>query len=139
MLWNKIEMSEQINESLDMLVTPQQILENSFTDGQARIPATQFRKHFWSTFGRRLMIFLIDDIPSKLLSVEAEPVESWISKREDLFLCFLRFLQRLFIKALCSFQKQFKFIHFSVWQYDSWGSFSSEIDDANIKTLNRLS
>lgn len=81
-------MSEQINESLDMLVTPQQILENSFTDGQARIPATQFRKHFWSTFGRRLMIFLIDDIPSKLLSVEVEPVESWISKREDLFLCF---------------------------------------------------
>lgn len=81
-------MSEQINESLDMLVTPQQILENSFTDGQARIPATQFRKHFWSTFGRRLMIFLIDDIPSKLLYVEAEPVESWISKREDLLLCF---------------------------------------------------
>lgn len=118
--WDKW-ISEQINENLDILVIPEKILDNSFTDGQARILATQFRKHFWNTFGRRLMGFLIDDIPSKLLSVEAEPVGSWISKRKDWFLCFYD-SYRLFVKSLCSFQKQFKFIHFSVWQYDSWGS-----------------
>ena len=70
-------LTEQVKTNVDVLVISKTKLESSFPEGQFKIPAfsTPFPRDR-DQFGGYIMVFVREDILSKLLSLKAAPVES---------------------------------------------------------------
>ena len=76
-LRNKLDtLVHQIKGNVDVLVMSETKLDESFPEGQFKIPgfATLFRKDR-NEFGGGIMVFVREDIPSKLISKETLDIE----------------------------------------------------------------
>ena len=77
-LRNKFDLlTEQVKANVDVLVIYEATLGSSFPEDQFRIPgfSTPFRR-IREQFGESIMVFVREDIPSKLLSLEVAPIEN---------------------------------------------------------------
>ena len=82
-LRNKLDLlTEQVIANVDALVISETKFDSSFQNDQFRIPGfyTPFRRDS-DQFGRGIMVFIREDIPSKFMSLEAAPIESLYIER----------------------------------------------------------
>ena len=81
-LRNKFDLlTEQVKANVDVLVIYETTLGSSFPEDQFRIPgfSTPFRR-IREQFGENIMVFVREDIPSTLLSLEVAPIENLYSE-----------------------------------------------------------
>ena len=81
-LRNKFDLlTEQVKANVDVLVIYETTLGSSFPEDQFRIPgfSTPFRR-IHEQFGENIMVFVREDIPSTLLSLEVAPIENLYSE-----------------------------------------------------------
>ena len=69
---------QQITNNIDILMISERKLDNSFPEGQFLIPGYSSPYGFdRNCRGGGIMLYVREDIPSKLLSIENQPIEGF--------------------------------------------------------------
>ena len=79
---NKLDiLVQQITNNVDILIISETKLDNSFPEGQFLIPGYSSLYHFdRNCRGGGIMLYVREDIPSKLLSIENQPTEGFLKE-----------------------------------------------------------